>query len=133
MRNSNKKIIINKMTSITIESIETFNDPGFWMGYKIIMNDSAKNIICKIENAHKCCEQWGVYTDAKLNDFVGAEYRSIDITKQEKEQYEQMGKIIITIDTDRGKIIIELYNEHNGYYLHDVIIQTEHGTQLMSI
>jgi hypothetical protein len=36
-------------------------------------------------------------------------------------------KIIeIIIDTNRGKMKIQFYNEHNGYYSHNVFIQTEH-------
>jgi hypothetical protein len=36
------------------------------------MTDSSKNIICKIENGQQCCENFGVYTENELNDFIGA-------------------------------------------------------------
>jgi hypothetical protein len=47
---------------------------------------------------------------------------------------EQIDEIIASIKSfgfndpigiDKGNIIIDFYNEHNGYYPHDVFIQTE--------
>ena len=36
-----------------------------------------------------------------------------------------MNILNIKISTSKGDIIIDFYNEHNGYYPHDVFIQTE--------
>jgi hypothetical protein len=46
-------ITINEQTKMslpTIQYIGTFDDANYWMGHKIIMSDSKKNITCKIEN-----------------------------------------------------------------------------------
>lgn len=39
---------------ITIQHIEIFDDPNRWKGYKIAMNDTTKNIICK-SRRKPCC------------------------------------------------------------------------------
>jgi len=122
-----------KMPLTTILNIETFDEPEHWLGHRIIMSDATKNITCKIDNRHICCEKWGVYTNATLSDFVGAEYCSIDISDIQSEKYELMKKIDITITTNRGTITIQLYNEHNSYYPHDVFIESEKGIKLMNL
>lgn len=116
-----------KMSSTIIESIESFDDPAHWIGYTFTMSDTTQNISCKIENTRNCCEKWGVYTKSNLNDFIGAEYYSMDISKVKRDKYDEMRIIMVTITTNRGKITIQLYNEHNGYYEHDVFIQSSNG------
>ena len=120
-------------TSPIIKNIEAFDDKLHWIGYKIIMSDSTKDITCKIENAHKCCEKWGVYTKSNLDEFIGAEYRSIDVSKIKKEEYEEMRMVDITITTNRGSITLYLYNEHNGYYSHEVFIESEKGVIILNV
>jgi hypothetical protein len=122
-----------KKPIITVESIETFDDPGYWMGYKIRMSDHTKNIICKIENAHNCCEKWGIYTTSTLDDFIGAEYYSVYVSKIHKKDYEEMRMIVITITTNRGNITLHFYNEHNGYYSHDVFVESENGIKYIKL
>ncbi len=110
-----------------IINIETFDYPEYWMGYRIIMSDTRKNITCKIENARNCCEKWGIHTKSNLNEFIGAEYYSINICKKNRKNYEEMCMVDIIVTTNRGTITLQLYNEHNGYYSHDVFIQSEKG------
>lgn len=157
---------------ITVQHIEIFDDPHCWKGYKITMNDTTKNITCKISNEQDCCEVYGAHistinlrdmsrdspkrgqllrdssgaspffrsdtigssfhcTNTSLDDFIGAQYHSVNITKDVKDQLEEGGDISTRVDimilTDRGQITIQLYNEHNGYYQHDFFIETEHG------
>lgn len=113
-----------------IQKIIILNNSNQWLGYKIKMTDSSKNIICKIDNNQQCCENFGVYTENELNDFIGAEYYSVivenDISK-DSNYIDNMETIKISINTSKGKINIHFYNEHNGYYSHDVFIQTENG------
>jgi len=149
---------------ITIQHIEIMDDPNRWKGYKIVMNDTTKNITCKISNEQDCCEVYGAHistinlrdmsrdssqreqllrdpslryessfhcTNTSLDDFIGAQYHSVHITKDVKDEVEDCGDISIRVDitilTDRGTITIQLYNEHNRYYPHDFFIETEHG------
>jgi hypothetical protein len=123
----------SEMSLTIITNIETFDDPGYWMGYKIIMSDTTKNITCKIENSRNCCEKWGIHTKSNFNEFIGAEYYSIDIHKQNRKKYEEMRMVNITITTNRGIITLHLYNEHNGYYSHDVFIESQNGIQYIKV
>ena len=116
-----------------IKNIESFDDPEHWMGYRIIMSDNTKNITCKIQNAQNCCEKWGIHTKSNLNEFIGSEYYSIDINEKTRNKYEDMRMVNITVSTNRGNITLHLYNEHNGYYFHDVFIQSEKGIQNIKI
>jgi hypothetical protein len=122
---------VNKIEKITI-----LNNLNQWLGYKIKITDSSKNIICKIENEQHCCERFGVYTKNELNDFIGAEYYSVNIGKivfSNSDYNDYMKTIKISINTNKGKINIQFYNEHNGYYCHDVFIQTENGIKNISL
>ncbi len=112
------------MSFTTITSIESFDDPEHWMGYKITMSDSRKNITCKIEKSNNFCENWGVYTTSYLEKFIGAKYHSVHICEQE-----DMLMINVTVKTNRGNFVLHLFNEHSGYCFHDVLIQSENGTQ----
>jgi hypothetical protein len=122
-----------KATLPIIINIEPLDDPLHWIGYKIVMSDSTKDITCKIENSHKCCEKWGVYTKSNLNEFIDAEYLSIDVSKIKKKKNEDMRMVDITITTNRGNISLQLYNEHNGYYSHEVFIESEKGINILKV
>jgi hypothetical protein len=99
------------------------------------MSDPSKNITCKIQNGQKCYEKFGIHTENDLNNFIGAEYNSVHIGEviSNREDYDYMVSIEITIDTNKGKMKIQFYNEHNGYYSHDVFIQTEHESKHVSL
>jgi len=124
------------MSSTIIERINTFNADGRWLGYAFKMNDKSKNITCKIDNSENCCERFGCYTNSNISDFIGAEYFSVDVGElvvQEEPGSDLMATIELCIHTDRGKINIYFYNEHNGYYRHDVYIESEHGKKHVSL
>ena len=118
---------------VIIENIEIIDDEHAWLGYVFTMNNSSKNIIFKISNAQNCCERFGIHSPCRLVNFIGAEYKSVEITTTEKYNKDLMTIVEMCIYTNRGKIILQLYNEHNGYYLHDFFTQTEHGTTIESL
>ena len=109
-----------------ITNIDYYNDELRWIGFRITMSDTEKNINCKISNSQQCCEKFGVSTNKDFTHFIGAEYFGIDIGNIEKDEdsYE-MSKISLHIYTDKGVFTITFYNQHNGYYSHDVFISNE--------
>ena len=118
----------------TIQHIYLINNEYEWQGYKIVMSDKSKNIVCKISNIANCCEKFGICTKNDLQSFVGAEYKSITTkTHEDPDNYDYMRIVDVAIQTNRGEILIQLYNEHNGYYPHDFFVQSEHGTKLESL
>ena len=114
-----------------IQNIITVDNKREWNGYKFIMSDPTKNIICKISNIANCCEKFGIYTKSNLSDFIGAEYQSVTVsTRPPSDKYDSTHIVEVAVQTDRGEILIQLYNEHNGYYPHDFFTQSEHGTKI---
>ena len=120
-------------TKTIITNIQTFDNHKKWMGYEITMNDPTKNIICKIDNIDRCCENWGIHTKDNIIEFIGAEFNSIDVSKIKCNRYDEMSIIDITISTDKGNFVLQFYNQHNGYYSHDVYIQTEQGVSIIKL
>ena len=120
---------------VTIERIDVIRGKYEWSGYTFIMSDSSKNITCKISNSQNCCERFGIYTKCKLEEFIGAEYYSVNITRNvNNEKYSNLfASVEVSICTNIGTILIILYNEHNGYYPHDFFTQTEHSTRIESL
>jgi hypothetical protein len=117
-----------KTTIVRIEKHETKYE---WLGYTIHMSDRSKNITCKISNAANCCEKFGVHVqNTNLSEFIGAEYQAVYITEKITNDCDLVVIVQISIHTNRGPIVIQLYNEHNGYYAHDFYIQTEYGMKI---
>ena len=114
--------------SVIIERYEKIDNEYCWLGYKILTNDTSKNITCKISNTQYCCETYGVFCKNNLDDFIGAEYEKIEISEKTKEECgETETSIKILIHTSKGVIEIILYNQHNGYYSHEYYINSENG------
>jgi hypothetical protein len=123
------------MTSVFIEKIEELkknDNVDSWIGYKIHMSDSSKNIICKISNDRVCCENYDVVFDESINknDFIGAEYLSVkvvypDDTLDDDKYNDETQEVRVIINTSIGEMKLYIYNEHNGYYRHEYYLQTE--------
>jgi hypothetical protein len=90
-----------------------------------------------ISNYQACCETWGQITSADdLKEFIGAEILRLetvssgDWTKSEiiknkiDEYYDEVEAAFINIETDRGLLQLAVYNHHNGYYGHDILIES---------
>ena len=115
---------------VIIERIDSVDIPHGRLGYDFIMSDKSKNITLAISNEQNCCEQYGVHTKSIMESFIGATYKHIDIKDvMDDEGSDDVAKQLkIYIHTDRGPIYIKFYNSHNGYYTHDVMIRSEHGS-----
>lgn len=101
------------------------------LGYQITTDQQVIQLL--IDNSQDCCEQWGVITtEDNLLDFIGAEllslamvdtnYKKHPLTKEWGLYLEEGGAVFIDVETNKGKLQFVLYNEHNGYYGHQVKI-----------
>lgn len=125
-----------------ILSIEEFDDLNLvkdgwgsnYEGYKIITKE--KEFVIAVDNDQSCCEDWGSITSAdNLQDFIGAnildfrcidnaDYNEIELTKNHAGEYVDVYDCaFIDFETDKGKLQFAVYNHHNGYYGHDIVIQ----------
>ena len=104
---------------------------GSMDGYKV--KTDLHEIYVLIDNASSCCESWGYLTSEDVFDaFIGAELREVNLTDvalnkqkvEESDYYDGDGGGIQFVDfvTNKGTFQLAVYNAHNGYYGHGILI-----------
>lgn len=131
---------------LKIEEYEIPADDNHWnskAGYKITTN--LQEITMLIDNESSCCESWGyMMTNDDIKEFIGAYIFSISLTDTElgtknitpkcenddDDDGDDRAKhvMFVNIDTTRGTLQFAAYNEHNGYYGHEVEIKSHQLT-----
>lgn len=96
-------------------------------GYEIT-TDKAKYIVA-IDNDQQCCENWGYLTsEDDFEKFIGNELVEVRTDESRETEFETKYTCFVDFVTTKGTLQFVLYNEHNGYYGHKVIIsRTEEG------
>lgn len=99
-------------------------------GYKVETDKNEFYIL--IENDQCCCEDWGyITTNDNINDFIGKTIKEINLTdtklgnkKIEALEYLDYGGIqFVNFNMTDGDILqLAVYNSHNGFYGHNIII-----------
>jgi len=120
------------------ELIESIQEGSFSLGKYanydgFIIKTNLQEIKVGIENGQSCCEHWGYLTSEdfdNLDSFIGGELLSITATnstlisttldKLSTEGIDIDSAVFITLETTKGTFQITAYNEHNGYYGHNV-------------
>ncbi len=101
-------------------------------GYRITTTNDT--ITVAIDNRTQCCEDWGyLSSEDELRRFLYTELRSIHITDTALKSYDlpeegdgrYLNTMFVTFETDYGPFQLIAYNEHNGYYGHDVIVVSD--------
>lgn len=119
-----------------IEKIENIEET-IWEGFEGYWIKTNKQIIkIGISNEQACCEVFGyLTTNDDLKDFIGATFFDIKLTdtslntKIIKERFEHEFDDediqFVDINTDKGTLQLAVYNKHNGYYGHSIIIESK--------
>lgn len=100
-------------------------------GYRVKTDEH--EILVLIDNGQSCCEDWGYFSsDDDVKTHIGAMLSDIELTDTAlnvqgiKERFEyglDEGSIqFVTFKTDRGDFQLAVYNSHNGYYGHGIIV-----------
>ncbi len=107
-------------------------------GYKITTNEHIIQVL--IDNGQSCCESWGYFaSEDDLVSFVGAELREVNLTdtalhkeKVEASGYYEDGGGIQFVDfvTSQGTFQLTVYNAHNGYYGHGIVVAKDNDILL---
>jgi len=123
---NNKIIGINEVFSIKLD-----NRSGNYDGYKI--STEKGDILILISSYQQCCEDWGYFeSEDNLSKYIGSDFISlsiIDETNSKKlltnfENGDDLNQIMfVEIKTSIGDFQFAVYNFHNGYYGHDVLIK----------
>lgn len=124
----------NMSKIVKIEEVNNvnFNDSRYpcYDGFRIETEDEEMYFL--IDNSQCCCENWGtyLYTPEDLREYVGADYLGYDesscseIENGLKSEYVESDEIcFLNIHTSKGIIDFAVYNSHNGYYSHAVVLK----------
>jgi hypothetical protein len=110
--------------------INTLSGYGEKDGYLVETDKHKWHLL--IDNSQSCCEDWGyLWSDDNLENYIGKELMSVKITdmalntkmiEKEKDIYEGAIKFVDFNFSDGGVLQFAVYNSHNGYYGHDILI-----------
>lgn len=101
-------------------------------GYKITTSEHEYRIL--IDNGQSCCESWGYFSsDDDFDSFIGKGLVSVELTdkalnniKVEESGYysgDGGGIQFVNFKINNGAVLqFAVYNSHNGYYGHPIII-----------
>ena len=113
----------------TFEDVIITSKDGTTFEGVIITLEDGTTFKIGIDYDQQCCENAGYITSHdNYEDFIGADFLDYWITTKELCTIEDVPEIyegsmlFYTIATNRGNLQFVAYNEHNGYYAHDVVI-----------
>jgi len=124
-----KKEIIKKIEKIF--NVIGYDDLGY-EGYLIKTNLQEIKIL--IRDYQYCCENWGYFwCDDNIEEYINSELYKIEIVDEclkpkrlPSSLAYQGNACFINLETSNGLLQFVLYNSHNGYYSHEVIIRSNH-------
>lgn len=82
-----------------------------------------------ISNDQMCCESFGIivsknggeYEDVKDVDFT--EFQGMKITSAQYTTETRYDGVAVRVEFTNGTLMIEIYNDHNGYYPHSYKVE----------
>lgn len=102
-------------------------------GFKIRTTDH--ELLVLIDDQSSCCETWGhVHSADDVSYYVGAELLGVRLTDTALNQiivdrhghseygFDGGGVQFVDLDTSKGKLQLAVYNAHNGYYGHGIVV-----------
>lgn len=112
-----------------IISVEEFSENGM-EGYKVSTKHISVRVL--IDSFQSCCESWGyISSDDDFTPFIGAILKEVKLTDVALNQqvvddtgyYDEGGGIqFVDFVTSRGTFQLAVYNAHNGYYGHGILV-----------
>jgi hypothetical protein len=111
-------------------------------GYRV--RTSEHEFLVLIANHQSCCESWGyLCSEDNPQYFIGAELLAVRLTDKALNQKvveatmyvgdDGGGVQFVDFQTDRGAFQIAVYNGHNGYYGHEVLIAKDEEILLREV
>jgi hypothetical protein len=106
-------------------------DDLYGWGEGFIVKTDKQEIRMLISNSQSCCESFGHFSsNDDIKEFIGANLLEIKLVdtclnvKKLQDGVSQDDTIFVNLETDRGILQFAVYNSHNGYYGHEVIIRS---------
>lgn len=129
-------ISIEKIEDYLIKITEDSNSPDvYYSGFELVTSNGKYQIV--ISHEQHCCEESGyVMTEDDPEKFIGSEILSITRTddcsltralEEELESHDDKQEKIastqfLNINTNKGLFQLVVYNCHNGYYGHPILV-----------
>ena len=103
-------------------------------GYRITTTEHTYLIL--IDNGQCCCESWGYFSsEDEFSNYIGKELASVELTDkalnqkkfEESGYYDDDGGIqFVDFKMADGSVLqFAVYNAHNGYYGHPIIVAND--------
>ncbi|WMT42840.1 hypothetical protein RE628_11440 [Paenibacillus sp. D2_2] len=109
---------------------QLFFSDSFMDGYKVDTDNHTLYVL--IDNGQCCSESWGyLSSEDDLNKYIGSTLTEVNLTDIALNQkrvdysgyYKEAGGIqFVDFHTDSGVFQLAVYNGHNGYYGHGILI-----------
>lgn len=104
-------------TTFAGKVIAALTGPDFGNTLELTFADGTSGRIS--DEGQSCCEHRYMNCSDDLSSFIGATIRDVvelPCDLPDEEGYEVHEAIFVHVNTDRGSIVLETHNEHNGYY-----------------
>lgn len=122
------KEIIKKIEEVENLKSHGYSDYGSYDGYRLTTNK--QDYFLLIDNCPSCCESFGyICSEDSLEDFIGSELLSIEtvdtaLNKNMLVESDDEGEyMFVNVETNKGLLQFAVYNSHNGYYGHTVLVK----------
>ena len=113
------------------QMINTLCGGSNYDGWKIITDENVYHIL--LDNGQSCCESWGyIVSESDFSEFVGKDIKDVRLTDTKLNNssvYSDLDNLyhggVQFVDfefSDGGVLQFAVYNGHNGYYGHGIII-----------
>lgn len=119
-----------------MERILSIEEGNFDGKSGFIVKTNEQEILLGIQDDQYCCELWGYFmSEDDFSRFIGAELlgvKVVDTALRTWDAIENMyegGTMFVNIETSNGLLQFAAYNEHNGFYGHEAMVQSKQLTR----
>lgn len=114
-----------------VQMINALGGGSNYDGWKIITDENEYHIL--INNGQSCCESWGyIVSENNFSEFIGKDIKDVRLTDtklnnssvySDLEHLDAGGVQFVNFEFSDGCVLqFAVYNGHNGYYGHGIII-----------
>lgn len=145
MKTLGKVLSIKEVANIGVGNRSNLNGKGGRLGLSQMLNQLSgggnkdgyevktdkHTWLILIDNGQSCCESWGyISSDDQLDSYIGKEVVSVKLTDKglntkmiESTKTYDGGAQFVDFNFADGQILqLAVYNSHNGYYGHDILV-----------
>lgn len=125
---------MEKILSIAECQTKRKSDYGYFYackGYEIKTDKQSINIL--IDSEQSCCESWGYFaSEDDFTEFIGAELIGLklvddllNVKNANLIEGDECYTMFVNVETSKGLLQFAVYNAHNGYYGHEVRVESK--------